>query len=308
MEITESARTRRQAVEYDVEFRERRLEDIAARLNRFERDDEKPFEAVAAISEFNQRAYELFARPLVQATSQRDRPRSSSREFHPLRVAALGDLRPQSVARVARARRARPSRRSARRSAPTTPLRKVEKARVGVDQRVARLLPRDARRGRAKRRSSRSTATCSRSISPTSTKRGSDAATAAPSRASCRSSRKRWRRSREGGYRRGVRARRRSCSRARTSRLPLSRLQHAAGAGRGLCATCCPSCRSTNGAASAASRRSSLATSPSRRSTTLPDLLRDAADRERLLTLLERVLADKRVHRTSADRGADGDV
>ena len=56
-------------VEYEVEFEERRLEDVAARLNRFERADEKPFEAVAAVSEFNQRAYELFAQPLVQATS-----------------------------------------------------------------------------------------------------------------------------------------------------------------------------------------------------------------------------------------------
>src|SRR5436853_2048544 len=33
--------------EYEVEFRERRLEEIASRLNRFERADEKPFEALA---------------------------------------------------------------------------------------------------------------------------------------------------------------------------------------------------------------------------------------------------------------------
>src|SRR5512135_546379 len=54
---------------YEVEFREHRLEDLAARMNRFERADEKPFEAVAEISEFNQRAYELFMQPLIQSTS-----------------------------------------------------------------------------------------------------------------------------------------------------------------------------------------------------------------------------------------------
>src|SRR3954463_6642736 len=37
---------------YEVEFQERRLEDIVARLNRFGRKDEEPFEAVAAVSEF----------------------------------------------------------------------------------------------------------------------------------------------------------------------------------------------------------------------------------------------------------------
>jgi hypothetical protein len=57
------------AVEYRVEFIEHRLEDVVKRLNRFERIDEKPFEAVAAISDFNQRAYELFVRPFVQASS-----------------------------------------------------------------------------------------------------------------------------------------------------------------------------------------------------------------------------------------------
>jgi len=46
-------------VEYEVEFEERQLEEIVARANRFQRADEKPFEAVAAISEFNQRASEL---------------------------------------------------------------------------------------------------------------------------------------------------------------------------------------------------------------------------------------------------------
>ena len=83
------------SVEYEVEFVEHRLEDLVARLNRFERLDEKPFAAVNAVADFNQRAYELFAQPLVQATSS---PVSGwlGRTLHPLRVQhwALSDLNP----------------------------------------------------------------------------------------------------------------------------------------------------------------------------------------------------------------------
>jgi len=71
--------------EYDVEFREHRLEEITAYFNRFKRTDEKPFEAVAAISDFNQRAYELFMQPIVQSMSNEWVARLL-REFHPLRV------------------------------------------------------------------------------------------------------------------------------------------------------------------------------------------------------------------------------
>jgi hypothetical protein len=70
--------------EYEVEFHEHRLEDIMARINRFKRADEKPFEAVAAVSEFNQRAYELFARPMVQAMAT-EQGAEMLRNFHPLR-------------------------------------------------------------------------------------------------------------------------------------------------------------------------------------------------------------------------------
>ncbi len=82
-------------VEYDVDFTEKRLEDVAARLNRFERQDEKPFEAVAALSEFNQRAYELFAQPLVQALSN-EVTAKLTRQFHPLRFQrwAISDFNP----------------------------------------------------------------------------------------------------------------------------------------------------------------------------------------------------------------------
>jgi pimeloyl-ACP methyl ester carboxylesterase len=69
---------------YEVEFEERRLEDVVSRLNRFERADEGPFKAVSAVSEFNQRAYELFARPLVQMLSN-ETSAELQRDFHPLR-------------------------------------------------------------------------------------------------------------------------------------------------------------------------------------------------------------------------------
>jgi pimeloyl-ACP methyl ester carboxylesterase len=82
-------------VEYEVQFREHMLEEIVARLNRFERADEKPFEAVATISDFNQRAYELFMQPLVQSGSN-EFTAKLRRQFHPLRFQrwALSDLNP----------------------------------------------------------------------------------------------------------------------------------------------------------------------------------------------------------------------
>jgi len=82
-------------VGYEVEFHERRLEDISKQLNRVQRADEKPFEAVAALSEFNQRAYELFAQPLVQSLGN-EATAKISRQFHPLRFQrwAFSDLNP----------------------------------------------------------------------------------------------------------------------------------------------------------------------------------------------------------------------
>jgi pimeloyl-ACP methyl ester carboxylesterase len=80
---------------YEVNLVELRLEDIAARLNRFKRVDEKPFEAAKVVSEFNQRAYELFGRPLVKALAN-EYGAKLSREFHPLRFQrwAFSDLNP----------------------------------------------------------------------------------------------------------------------------------------------------------------------------------------------------------------------
>lgn len=82
-------------VTYDVQFVERQLEEITERLNRLKRTDEKPFEAVAALSEFNQRAYELFARPLVQACANKTSAKLG-RTFNSMRVQrwAVSDLNP----------------------------------------------------------------------------------------------------------------------------------------------------------------------------------------------------------------------
>jgi pimeloyl-ACP methyl ester carboxylesterase len=80
---------------YEVEFREHRLEDIVAQANRFKRADEKPFEAVSAVSDLNQRLYELFARPFVQAMSN-EYTAELERQMHPLRVQhwAISNLNP----------------------------------------------------------------------------------------------------------------------------------------------------------------------------------------------------------------------
>ena len=80
---------------YDVNFVEHALEDVAARLNRFKRADERPFEAVKAVSELNQRTYELFGRPVVESFAN-DYGARLSREFHPLRFQrwAFSDLNP----------------------------------------------------------------------------------------------------------------------------------------------------------------------------------------------------------------------
>jgi pimeloyl-ACP methyl ester carboxylesterase len=83
------------APRYDVEFVEHRLEDIVERLNRFKRADERPFQAVAEVSEFNQRAYDLFIHPLVKSFSN---PYTAmmGRLFHPMRFQrwAISDANP----------------------------------------------------------------------------------------------------------------------------------------------------------------------------------------------------------------------
>ena len=109
---------------YEVSFVELRLEEIVARLNRFKRADERPFEAVSVVSEFNQRAYELFGRPLVKALAN-EYGAKLSRVFHPLRVQrwAFSDLNPWMWWLTPAAEAVKAQRQAL---APDDPARKVE--------------------------------------------------------------------------------------------------------------------------------------------------------------------------------------
>jgi pimeloyl-ACP methyl ester carboxylesterase len=83
MEIHE-ATTEDGDVEYGVTLHERKLEDLK-RLQKYDRVDEKPFEAVAALSELTERAYELLVRPAVREATP-EWLAKLLREWHPLRV------------------------------------------------------------------------------------------------------------------------------------------------------------------------------------------------------------------------------
>ncbi len=110
---------------YDVSFREYRLEDLVAKLNPLQRQDERPFEAVQTVSEFNQRAYELFLRPLVKATANEPTAKLL-RDLHPLRARnwALSDAANPWLAWLGPAAKAVKAQRV---SAPAEgPLRKME--------------------------------------------------------------------------------------------------------------------------------------------------------------------------------------
>ena len=76
---------RRGAIAYDVTIVERTLEDLR-KMQKYDRVDEKPFEAVAALSELTERAYELLARPARARAVARMAGASLRRDFHPLRV------------------------------------------------------------------------------------------------------------------------------------------------------------------------------------------------------------------------------
>ena len=110
---------------YAVSFLERRLEEITARLNRFKRADEKAFQAVTAVSDLNQRAYELFARPMIQALTT-EPAANLQREFHPLRFQRwiLSDLNPWQAWLAPAARMVKAQRQAL---GADDPARKIEK-------------------------------------------------------------------------------------------------------------------------------------------------------------------------------------
>jgi pimeloyl-ACP methyl ester carboxylesterase len=85
-------------VEYDVTLVERTLEDLR-RLQKYDRVDERPFEAVAALSELTERAYELLGRPIVRQMTP-EWLAKTLRTWHPLRVQrwAISDHHPAFAA------------------------------------------------------------------------------------------------------------------------------------------------------------------------------------------------------------------
>ena len=70
--------------EYDVTLHERQLEDLK-KMQKHDRVDEEPFEAVAALSELTERVYELLVRPAVREATP-EWLAKVMREWHPLRA------------------------------------------------------------------------------------------------------------------------------------------------------------------------------------------------------------------------------
>ena len=85
-------------VEYEVTLVERTLEDLR-KLQKYDRVDERPFEAVAALSELTERAYELLGRPIVRQMTP-EWLAKTIRALHPLRVQrwAISDHNPAFAA------------------------------------------------------------------------------------------------------------------------------------------------------------------------------------------------------------------
>lgn len=98
-------------VAYDVTLTEHKVEDLR-RIQKYDRKDEIPFEAVAVVSEVNETFYEAFVSPIVKAMVSPSAA-TAMRAFHPLRMQrwALSSQNPmmapvKSAAEMARAGRA----------------------------------------------------------------------------------------------------------------------------------------------------------------------------------------------------------
>lgn len=83
-----------EGIRYEVTLEEKTVEDLR-RANKLERKDEKPFEVVEEISQFNERAYTLFARPFIRPMVNETNA-EFGRLFNPLRWQcwAFSDLNP----------------------------------------------------------------------------------------------------------------------------------------------------------------------------------------------------------------------
>ena len=84
MGIREAATRPDGTVRYDVTIVEGSIEDLR-KLQKYDRVDERPFEAVAALSELIERAYELLGRPVVRQMTP-EWLAKALRDLHPLRV------------------------------------------------------------------------------------------------------------------------------------------------------------------------------------------------------------------------------
>ena len=82
-------------VEYDVTLVERTLEDLR-KLQKYDRVDERPFEAVAALSELTERAYELLG-AADRAPDDARVAREDAARLPSAARAALGDVRQEPV-------------------------------------------------------------------------------------------------------------------------------------------------------------------------------------------------------------------
>lgn len=93
MKITES-KDRDGHVEYEATFEEKRIEDLKT-FARWDRRDEMAFEAVEEVSELNEKAYMLYARPLIRPMITENMA-NLGRLFHPLRTQrwAFSDFNP----------------------------------------------------------------------------------------------------------------------------------------------------------------------------------------------------------------------
>ncbi len=109
---------------YEVSLVERKVGDVR-QLQKGDRMDEKPFEAVAAVSELTERAYELLVRPMLREMVP-EWAAKTARAFHPLRAQRwmFSDKNPMLAGLPYLAFSARSGRRAASES---NPLRQREK-------------------------------------------------------------------------------------------------------------------------------------------------------------------------------------
>ncbi len=209
-------------VEYEVDFHERRLEDVAKQL---ESSRARRREAVRGrgrdlgVQPARLRALRAAVRPVAGQRGHREGVAAVPSAALP----ALGVLGPQSLARVARPRGAggQGAAPAGRRRQPRQQGREDDVR--GRSARRSTITARSATRP-ARRRSSRPTATCSRSTSPTSTRRDERAAESAAEPRELPFVKEALASIEEGGYAGGAGPRRRRCSRGAGAPLPLARL------------------------------------------------------------------------------------